>query len=60
MNELHPLIRLAKEQGCLKKSQIIDSLPGSITDADQIEDIVCFIADLGIEVVDDAGPSGKA
>ncbi|HHO70361.1 MAG TPA: RNA polymerase sigma factor RpoD, partial [Halothiobacillus sp.] len=44
------LIARGKEQGYLTYSEINDHLPESLVDADQIEDIIGMINDMGISV----------
>jgi len=51
---LKQLITLGKEQGYLTYADVNDYLPESITDTDQVEDIVQMINDMGIRVVESA------
>ena len=51
---LKELIARGKEQGFLTFAEINDHLPDSITDTDQVEDIIALINDMGINVVERA------
>ncbi len=51
---LKSLIARGKEQGFLTFAEINDHLPDSITDTDQVEDIIALINDMGINVVERA------
>ncbi|MFZ5757264.1 MAG: RNA polymerase sigma factor RpoD [Pseudomonadota bacterium] len=51
---LKALIARGKEQGFLTFAEINDHLPDSITDTDQVEDIIALINDMGINVVERA------
>ena len=53
-SQLKQLIALGKEQGYLTYAEVNDHLPDSITDTDQVEDIVQMINDMGIIVVESA------
>ncbi|MBA3979647.1 MAG: RNA polymerase sigma factor RpoD [Alcanivorax sp.] len=53
-SQLKQLIALGKEQGYLTYAEVNDHLPESITDTDQVEDIVQMINDMGIHVVEKA------
>ncbi len=53
-SQLKQLIALGKEQGYLTYAEVNDHLPDSITDTDQVEDIVQMINDMGIHVVEKA------
>lgn len=54
-NRLKTLIVLGKERGYLTYAEINDHLPEELTaDADQIEGIIGMIADMGIQVYDEA------
>ena len=48
------LIALGKEQGYLTYAEVNDHLPDSITDTDQVEDIIQMINDMGVPVVEKA------
>ena len=49
-SQLKKLIARGKEQGFLTYSEVNDHLPDDIVDPEQIEDIICMINDMGIEV----------
>ncbi|MFP5384123.1 MAG: RNA polymerase sigma factor RpoD [Gammaproteobacteria bacterium] len=51
---LKNLIARGKEQGYLTFAEINDHLPDSVTDTDQVEDIIALINDMGISVVERA------
>ena len=53
-SQLKLLITLGKEQGYLTYAEVNDHLPDSITDTDQVEDIIQMINDMGIPVVEKA------
>ena len=53
-SQLKQLIALGKEQGYLTYAEVNDHLPDSITDTDQVEDIIQMINDMGITVVEKA------
>ena len=53
-SQLKLLITLGKEQGYLTYAEVNDHLPDSITDTDQVEDIIQMINDMGITVVEKA------
>ncbi|MBL7250403.1 RNA polymerase sigma factor RpoD [Alloalcanivorax sp. C16-2] len=53
-SQLKLLIALGKEQGYLTYAEVNDHLPESITDTDQVEDIIQMINDMGITVVEKA------
>ncbi|MEY1661205.1 RNA polymerase sigma factor RpoD [Isoalcanivorax beigongshangi] len=53
-SQLKQLIALGKEQGYLTYAEVNDHLPESITDTDQVEDIIQMINDMGIPVVEKA------
>src|SRR5690606_2041537 len=53
-SQLKQLIALGKEQGYLTYAEVNDHLPESITDTDQVEDIIQMINDMGITVVEKA------
>ena len=53
-SQLKLLIGLGKEQGYLTYAEVNDHLPDSITDTDQVEDIIQMINDMGIPVVEKA------
>jgi len=49
-SQLKLLIAQGKEQGYLTYAEVNDSLPEELVDADQIEDIIQMITDMGIQV----------
>src|SRR5690606_37881564 len=51
--QLKELIAKGKMQGYLTYSEVNDHLPSDIVDAEQMEDIICMINDMGIEVHED-------
>jgi RNA polymerase primary sigma factor len=51
---LKNLILLGKERGYLTYAEINDHLPDDMLDADQIENIISMINDMGIQVYDEA------
>ena len=53
-NKLKALIKLGKERGFLTYAEINDHLPDDMVDAEQIEDIISMINDMGIQVYDEA------
>ena len=53
-SQLKLLITLGKEQGYLTYAEVNDHLPDSITDTDQVEDIIQMINDMGINVYETA------
>ena len=53
-SQLKLLITLGKEQGYLTYAEVNDHLPDSITDTDQVEDIIQMINDMGIKVFETA------
>jgi RNA polymerase primary sigma factor len=50
---LKELIAKGKMQGYLTYSEVNDHLPGDVVDPEQMEEIVCMINDMGIEVHED-------
>jgi RNA polymerase primary sigma factor len=52
-SQLKELIAKGKMQGYLTYSEVNDHLPGDIVDPEQMEDIICMINDMGIEVHED-------
>jgi len=50
--DLQKLIAQAREQGYLTYAEINDHLPDDIVDAEQIEDIIATISDMGSEVLE--------
>ena len=52
-NDIAQLIQLAKDQGYLTHADITDTLPDSSTDADNFEEIVQVLEDMGIKVFED-------
>jgi len=57
---LKNLIVLGKERGYLTYAEINDHLPDDMLDAEQIENIISMINDMGIHVYDEAGAVGDA
>ena len=53
-SQLATLIKMGKEQGYLTYAEVNDQLPDSITETDQIEDIVQMLSDVGIKVFESA------
>ncbi|XRX42579.1 MAG: RNA polymerase sigma factor RpoD [Buchnera aphidicola (Eriosoma harunire)] len=53
-SQLKLLITHGKEQGYLTYAEVNDHLPEDLVDADQIEDIIQMINDMGIQVVEEA------
>jgi RNA polymerase primary sigma factor len=53
-SQLKELISKGKMQGYLTFSEVNDHLPSDIVDPEQMEDIICMINDMGIEVHEDA------
>ncbi len=53
-SQLKLLIAQGKEQGYLTYAEVNDSLPEELIDADQIEDIIQMINDMGIQVLETA------
>ena len=53
-SQLKLLIAQGKEQGYLTYAEVNDSLPEELVDADQIEDIIQMINDMGIQVLESA------
>ena len=49
-SQLAALIQLGKEQGYLTYAEINDQLPDSVTESDQVEDIIQTLADVGIAI----------
>ncbi|WP_323841331.1 MULTISPECIES: RNA polymerase sigma factor RpoD [unclassified Moraxella] len=49
-SQLAALIQLGKEQGYLTYAEMNDQLPDSVTESDQIEDIVQMLTDVGIPI----------
>ncbi|HYE34595.1 RNA polymerase sigma factor RpoD [Methylocaldum sp.] len=52
-SQLKELIAKGKMQGYLTFSEVNDHLPSDIVDPEQMEDIICMINDMGIEVHED-------
>ncbi|OOR91546.1 RNA polymerase sigma factor RpoD [Moraxella caviae] len=50
ISQLATLIQLGKEQGYLTYAEVNDQLPDSVTESDQIEDIVQMLTDVGIPI----------
>ena len=53
-SRLATLIQMGKEQGYLTYAEVNDQLPDSITESDQIEDIVQMLTDVGIKIFESA------
>ncbi|MBH0064607.1 MULTISPECIES: RNA polymerase sigma factor RpoD [Psychrobacter] len=53
-SQLATLIQMGKEQGYLTYAEVNDQLPDSITESDQIEDIVQMLTDVGIKIFESA------
>ncbi|EQA04594.1 RNA polymerase sigma factor RpoD [Glaesserella parasuis] len=53
-SQLELLIAQGREQGYLTTSEVHDHLPEELVDADQIEDIIQMINDMGIKVLETA------
>ncbi len=53
-SQLATLIQMGKEQGYLTYAEVNDQLPASITESDQIEDIIQMLTDVGIKVFESA------
>ncbi|WP_296402373.1 RNA polymerase sigma factor RpoD [Psychrobacter sp.] len=53
-SQLATLIQMGKEQGYLTYAELNDQLPASITESDQIEDIVQMLTDVGIKIFESA------
>ena len=51
-SQLPALIQLGKEQGYLTYAEINDQMPDSVTDSDQVEDIIQMLTDVGIAIYD--------
>ncbi len=51
---LKNLIVLGKERGYLTYAEINDHLPDDMADAEQIEGVISMLADMGIQVYDEA------
>ncbi len=51
-SQLPALIQLGKEQGYLTYAEINDQMPDSVTDSDQVEDIIQMLTDVGIPIYD--------
>lgn len=51
-SQLAALIQLGKEQGYLTYAEINDQLPESVTESDQVEDIIAMLTDVGIAIYD--------
>ncbi|MDO4700724.1 MAG: RNA polymerase sigma factor RpoD [Moraxella sp.] len=49
-SQLPALIQLGKEQGYLTYAEINDQMPDSVTDSDQVEDIIQMLTDVGIPI----------
>lgn len=50
-SQLATLIQLGKEQGYLTYAEINDQLPESVTESDQIDDIIQMLTDVGIKIL---------
>ncbi len=53
-SQLATLIQLGKEQGYLTYAEVNDQLPASVTESDQIEDIIQMLTDVGIKIFETA------
>ena len=53
-SQLKLLIAQGKEQGYLTFAEVNDHLPEELVDAEQIEDIIQMINDMGIQVLESA------
>ena len=53
-SQLATLIQLGKEQGYLTYAEINDQLPESVTESDQIDDIIQMLTDVGIKIFETA------
>lgn len=53
-SQLATLIHLGKEQGYLTYAEINDQLPESVTESDQIDDIIQMLTDVGIKIFETA------
>ncbi|MFI3255880.1 MAG: RNA polymerase sigma factor RpoD [Psittacicella sp.] len=51
-SQFSALIELGKEQGYVTYAEINDHLPDELTDADEIENIIQMISDMGVKVLD--------
>ncbi len=54
LNKLKALIRMGKERGYLTYAEVNDHMPENIVDPDQIDQIISTLADLGIQVYEQA------
>lgn len=54
LNKLKALIRMGKEHGYLTYAEVNDHIPENIVDSDQIDQIISTLADLGIQVYEQA------
>ena len=52
--QIEQLMELGRTQGYLTYAEVNDSLPEELVDADQIEDIIQMINDMGIQVLEAA------
>lgn len=53
-SQLATLIQMGKEQGYLTYAEINDQLPDSVTESDQIDDIIQMLSDVGIKIYETA------
>ena len=53
-SQLATLIQMGKEQGYLTYAEVNDQLPDSITESDQIEDIIQMLTEVGIKIFESA------
>jgi RNA polymerase primary sigma factor len=58
-SQIKLLIAKGKEQGYLTFAEVNDHLPANVVDADQIEDIIRMINDMGIQVFEQAPDSDE-
>src|SRR3989338_7690349 len=56
-SRLKELINRGKEQGYLTYAEVNDHLPADVTDAEQVEDLIGMISDMGIAVSEEAAPT---
>jgi RNA polymerase primary sigma factor len=52
--KLRTLINMGKERGYLTFAEVNDNLPDNIADAEQVDNIITFIKNLGINIYEDA------
>ena len=54
MSVIEDLLEIVKRRGFVYRSEILEKLPEDIDDEEPIDDIVQYIVDLGIKVVEDS------